>query len=122
MAFQLTPLMRARFDKEVAKYPPEQKASAVMACLSIVQDTQGWVSPESEQAVGEYLGMPAIAVHEVTTFYNMYNQQPVGAGHPRALLLVGGVLGDFAREARQGGFGERPSTTCTTSSRSAPSS
>jgi NADH-quinone oxidoreductase subunit E len=76
--FTITPAMRARFDKEVAKYPPEQKASAVMACLAIVQDLTGWVSPEAEEAVGRYLDMPAIAVHEVTTFYNMYNQQPVG--------------------------------------------
>jgi NADH-quinone oxidoreductase subunit E len=36
------------------------------------------VSPDSEQELADYLGMPAIAVHEVTTFYNMYNQQPVG--------------------------------------------
>ena len=69
---------RARFDREVAKYPPEQKQSAVMACLSIVQQEQGWVSPESERLVADYLGMPVIAVHEVVTFYNMYNQQPVG--------------------------------------------
>ena len=69
---------RARFDKEVAKYPPEQRQSAVMACLAIVQQEQGWVSPESEKEVADYLGMPTIAVHEVTTFYNMYNQQPVG--------------------------------------------
>ncbi len=69
---------RARFDKEVAKYPADQKQSAVMACLAIVQQEQGWVSPESEQQIADYLGMPAIAVHEVTTFYNMYNQRPVG--------------------------------------------
>lgn len=68
----------ARFAKEVAKYPADQKQSAVMACLAIVQQEQGFVSKESEQAVADYLGMPAIAVHEVTTFYNMYNQQPVG--------------------------------------------
>ena len=70
--------MRARFDREVAKYPPDQKQSAVMACLAIVQQEQGFVSRESEQDVADYLGMPAIAVHEVTTFYNMYNQRPVG--------------------------------------------
>jgi NADH-quinone oxidoreductase subunit E len=70
--------IRARFDREVAKYPPERKQSAVMACLSIVQDADGWVSPESEQAIAVYLGMAPMAVHEVTTFYNMYNQQPVG--------------------------------------------
>ena len=70
--------IRARFDKEVAKYPPDQKQSAVMACLAILQQEHGYVSRDSENAVAVYLGMPPIAVHEVTTFYNMYNQQPVG--------------------------------------------
>jgi len=69
---------RVRFAREVAKFPADQKQSAVMACLSIVQQELGWVSPESEQVVAEVLGMPVMAVHEVTTFYNMYNQKPVG--------------------------------------------
>lgn len=69
---------RVRFDREVAKYPADQKQSAVMACLAIVQQEQGYVSIESERLVADYLGMAPIAVHEVTTFYNMYNQQPVG--------------------------------------------
>ena len=68
----------ARFAREVAKYPPDQKQSAVMACLAIVQQEQGWVSQEAEVALAGVLDMPPIAVHEVTTFYNMYNQQPVG--------------------------------------------
>ena len=67
-----------RFAREVAKYPADQKQSAVMACLAIAQQELGFVSPESEAAIGAYLGMPTIAVHEVTTFYNMYNQKPVG--------------------------------------------
>ena len=67
-----------RFAREVAKYPADQSQSAVMACLSIIQQEFGHVSPESEKALAAYLGMPAIAVHEVTTFYNMYNQHPVG--------------------------------------------
>jgi NADH-quinone oxidoreductase subunit E len=67
-----------RFAREVAKYPADQAQSAVMACLSIVQQEQGYVSLEAEKAIAEYLGMAPIAVHEVTTFYNMYNQQPVG--------------------------------------------
>ena len=67
-----------RFAREVAKYPAEQRASAVMACLAIVQQEQGFVSRQSEEGVAAVLGMPVIAVHEVTTFYNMYNQQPVG--------------------------------------------
>ena len=69
---------RALFDREVAKYPAEQKQSAVMACLTIIQGEYGFVSAESEKLVADYLGMAPIAVHEVTTFYNMYNQQPVG--------------------------------------------
>ncbi|MEE1654065.1 NAD(P)H-dependent oxidoreductase subunit E [Brachymonas sp. G13] len=69
---------KARFAKEVAKYPDEQKQSAVMACLSIVQQEQGHITAESEREIAEYLDMAPMAVHEVTTFYNMYNQQPVG--------------------------------------------
>jgi NADH-quinone oxidoreductase subunit E len=76
MSFSDTTL--ARFAKEVAKYPADQKQSAVMACLAIVQQEQGWVSAEAEKGVADYLGMAPIAVHEVTTFYNMYNQQPLG--------------------------------------------
>ncbi len=67
-----------RFAREVAKYPPDQRQSAVMACLRIVQQELGYVSAESEKFVADYLGMAPIAVHEVTSFYNMYNQQPVG--------------------------------------------
>ncbi len=68
----------ARFDREVAKYPDDQRQSAVMACLSIIQQEQGHVSAAAEAALATYLRMEPIAVHEVTTFYNMYNQQPVG--------------------------------------------
>ncbi len=69
---------KVRFAREVAKFPADQKQSAVMACLSIVQQELGWVSPESEKVVADYLGMAPMAVHEVTTFYNMYNQQKLG--------------------------------------------
>ncbi len=69
---------RARFAKEVAKYPADQKQSAVMACLAIVQQELGYVSTDSEAEVAAYLDMAPMAVHEVTTFYNMYNQRPVG--------------------------------------------
>ncbi len=68
----------SRFAGEVAKYPDDQKQSAVMACLAVVQQELGFVSVESEKQVADYLGMAPIAVHEVTTFYNMYNQRPVG--------------------------------------------
>ena len=70
--------IKARFDKEVAKYPAHQRQSAVIACLAIVQEQQGFVSLDSERMVADYLGMAPIAVHEVSTFYNMYNLRPLG--------------------------------------------
>ena len=77
-AMTLSEATQARFAREVAKYPAEQAQSAVMACLSIIQQEQGYVSREAELAIAAYLGIAPMAVHEVTTFYNMYNQRPVG--------------------------------------------
>jgi NADH-quinone oxidoreductase subunit E len=74
----ITDSIRQRFDREIAKFPAEQKQSAVMACLAIMQAEYGHISDEAEREVAAYLNMPPIAVHEVVTFYNMYNQQPVG--------------------------------------------
>ena len=67
-----------RIDHEIAKFPPEQRQSAVMAALTIAQDEVGWTSPQVIDAVAAYLGMPSIAVWEVASFYTMYNTQPVG--------------------------------------------
>ena len=69
---------RQRVDRELAKYPADQRQSAIIAALSIVQQELGWVSPESERDLAAYIGMPPIAVHEVVTFYNMFNTRPVG--------------------------------------------
>ena len=79
-AASLSTSILSRFAKEVAKYPDNDtgRQSAVMACLAIVQQELGHVSTDSEKVVADYLHMPAMAVHEVTTFYNMYNQKPVG--------------------------------------------
>ena len=67
-----------RIDREVAKYPADQKQSAVMSALAIAQDEKGWLAAETMQAVADYLGMPAVAVQEVATFYNMYHLKPLG--------------------------------------------
>jgi len=67
-----------RIDREVAKFPPDQKQSAVIAALTIAQDETSWLSPEVMQDVADYLGMPPIAVQEVATFYNMFHTSPVG--------------------------------------------
>lgn len=74
----LTQETLARFDREVAKYPADQKQSAVMACLAIAQEEKGWLAKETIAFVADYLDMPAIAAEEVATFYNMYNLKPVG--------------------------------------------
>jgi NADH-quinone oxidoreductase subunit E len=67
-----------RIDREVAKYPPEHKQSAVMAALIIAQDERGWISDATMEEVARYLEMPPVAVREVATFYNMYNLAPTG--------------------------------------------
>jgi NADH-quinone oxidoreductase subunit E len=69
---------RRKIDREVAKYPPEQKQSAVMSALIIAQDERGWLSTETMDEIAGYLGMPAVAVYEVATFYSMYNLHPTG--------------------------------------------
>jgi NADH-quinone oxidoreductase subunit E len=65
-------------DRAIAKYPADQKQSAVMSALAVAQEEQGWLSPDVMQFVADYLGMPAVAVQEVATFYTMYETSPVG--------------------------------------------
>jgi NADH-quinone oxidoreductase subunit E len=67
-----------KIDREIAKYPADQRQSAVMSALAIAQDEKGWLATEIMDFVARYLGMPPIAVYEVATFYNMYNLQPLG--------------------------------------------
>jgi len=74
----LSPDAYKKIDRELAKFPADQKQSAVMAALAIAQDEKGWLSPDVIQDVAAYLEMPAIAVQEVATFYTMYNLKPVG--------------------------------------------
>jgi NADH-quinone oxidoreductase subunit E len=74
----LSELTYKKIDREIAKFPADQKQSAVMAALAIAQDEKGWLAPETMEAIADYLGMAAIAVQEVATFYAMYNTSPVG--------------------------------------------
>ena len=68
----------ARIDAAIAKYPPDQRKSAVMAALTIAQDEKGWLSTETMDFIAHYLDMPPIAVYEVASFYTMYDVKPVG--------------------------------------------
>ena len=74
----LSEASKSRIDREVAKYPADQKQSAVMSALAIAQDEHHLLSNDLMDEVARYLGMPTIAVYEVATFYNMYNLKPTG--------------------------------------------
>ena len=67
-----------RIDRELTKYPVDQRQSAVMSALAIAQHEKGHLSPEVMAFVARYLGMPPIAVEEVASFYTMYDSAPVG--------------------------------------------
>jgi NADH-quinone oxidoreductase subunit E len=74
----LSPEALKKIDREITKYPTDQKRSAVLAALAIAQDEKGWLATETMDFVAAYLGMPPIAVYEVATFYEMYNTEPTG--------------------------------------------
>ena len=76
MSGLLSPESLQRIARETAKYPPEQKQSAVMSALGIAQDQHGWLSNEVMEEVATVLGMPPVWVYEVATFYGMYNLKP----------------------------------------------
>lgn len=67
-----------KIDREVAKYPADQKQSAVMAALAIAQDEKGWLATDTIEYVARYLDMAPMAAYEVASFYNMYDLAPVG--------------------------------------------
>ena len=75
----LSPESLKKIDREIAKYPADQKQSACMSALRIAQMEKGWLAKETIEFVARYLDMPSIAAYEVATFYNMYDLTPVGA-------------------------------------------
>lgn len=87
----------ACIDREIAKFPAEQKQSAVMAVLAIAQKEVGWTSQAVIEDVARVLGMPGIAVYEVATFYNMYDTQPVGRFKLAVCTCLPCVLRDGAK-------------------------
>jgi NADH-quinone oxidoreductase subunit E len=101
-----------RIDREIAKYPAEQKQSAVMAALTIAQDEQGWLSSEAIEFVANYLGMAPIAAYEVASFYTMYDLKPVGKYKLTVCtnlpcMLSGGVdAGEYLKKKLGVGFNE----------------
>jgi len=105
--------IRAEIDHWTAKFPPEQRQSAVLPALSIVQEANGgWLSQELMNAVADYLGMPHIAVYEVATFYTMYDLKPVGrhkigiCTNVSCMLAGSGKIVKHVQDKLQIGFGE----------------
>jgi NADH-quinone oxidoreductase subunit E len=101
-----------KFAREVAKYPVDRKESAVMACLALAQEENGWLAPESIEAVAEYLGMAPIAAYEVASFYNMYDLKPVGrykitvCTNLPCALSGGNHAGEYVQRKLGIGYGE----------------
>jgi len=73
--------VRDEIDLWVAKFPPERRRSAVISALHAVQHEQGFLSQASMDAVAAYLGLPAIQVYEVASFYSMFETRPCGRHH-----------------------------------------
>jgi len=84
-------------DHWIDKYPPDQKVSAVMAALRIVQEEHGFITPEQMDAVAEYLEMPAVAVYEVCSFYTMYERAPIGRNLINVCTNISCKLRDSAK-------------------------
>ncbi len=104
-----------QIDTELAKYPAEQRRSAVMSALRIAQNEKGWLAPETIGFVADYIGITPAQAYEVATFYNMYNLEPVGkykltvcTNLPCALR--GGIdAGEYLKQKLGIGFGETTS-------------
>jgi NADH-quinone oxidoreductase subunit E len=101
-----------KIDHEIAKYPPDQRQSAVMSALAIAQDEKGWLSTETMDFVASYLGMPPVAVYEIATFYAMYDLEPKGRYKIRICTNLPCALqdavssADYLKEKLGIGFGE----------------
>lgn len=108
----LSPASLAQIDQEIAKYPSNQRQSAVMSALRIAQVEKGWLAIETMDFIADYLGMPAIAVYEVATFYNMYNTEPTGkykvtlCTNISCMLMGAPEMAEHLKQRLGCGFGE----------------
>ncbi|MHB1085827.1 MAG: NADH-quinone oxidoreductase subunit NuoE [Thiobacillus sp.] len=111
-SLQLSAESLALIDVEIAKYPADQKQSAVMGALRIAQSERGWLKPELIEYIADYLEMPAIAAYEVATFYNMYDTRPAGrhkivlCTNLPCVLMGAGELGKHLKQKLGIEFGE----------------
>lgn len=108
----LTPESLKKIDRELAKYPADQRQSAIMAGLAIAQEEKGWLASETIEEVARYIGIEPIAAYEVASFYNMYDLQPVGKYKLTVCtnlpcMLTGGVdAGEYLKQKLGIGYNE----------------
>ncbi|GAA4412704.1 NADH-quinone oxidoreductase subunit E [Advenella faeciporci] len=101
-----------KIDKELAKYPADQRSSAIMSSLRIAQEENGWLSSDLVAEVARYIGVEPIAVQEVATFYNMFEMKPVGkfkvtvCTNLPCALRDGVKTAEYIKEKLGIGFGE----------------
>ena len=88
---EFTPEARKKFDWILTRYP--NKEAALLPVLHLVQETWGWISPESVHYVGELLDLSPATVFGVVSFYNMYNQRPVGKYHVQVCTNLSCMIG-----------------------------
>lgn len=74
----LTKITIQKIDKELKKFPDDQKQSAIIAALQIIQTENGFLTNDLIAMAADYLDMPKIAAMEVATFYNMFELKPAG--------------------------------------------
>jgi NADH-quinone oxidoreductase E subunit len=76
--FTLTPERRAKLDELLTKYPPDQKRSAVLAALYLVQEQQGYLTANGMRHIAPILDLTPAEVEDVATYYVMFFKEPVG--------------------------------------------
>jgi NADH-quinone oxidoreductase subunit E len=76
--FTYTPENQAKFDANVKQYPSDQRKSAILYALYLVQYQQGYVSGESMRFVAQQIGCSAAEVEDVVSYYTMFYTRPVG--------------------------------------------
>ncbi len=101
-----------------AKYPPEQRRSAVLGLLYLAQRARGYLTPPDLAEVGQLCGLAPTEVASLVGFYSLYHDRPGGVYRvqvctdlPCALRGAEGFSSSCAR-AWPCGWGRPPPTGC----------
>lgn len=117
----LSAVTKQAIDQWLSKYPADQKQSAVIYALTVVQaENGGWLSEDLMNAVAAYLGIPNIAVYEVATFYSLFELKPIGkhkisvCTNISCMLAGADEIANHLQKCLNIGFGETTPDGCFT--------